>query len=182
MEIHEFGLNDILAVKSFSDRVIGKGYFSEKELEDSFYRSQAKNVMCSFVLTDGKEIFGLRLAYPPGLWIQGKGKKLSSHLWKIPQEEVAYFQTLFLSPEMQGQGWAPKLSEISIRALKKLGAKAIVTHAWKESPNHSSIRYLTKQGFKFIATYPEYWIDVDYTCILDGRPCRCTAEEMILYL
>lgn len=182
MEIREFSLKDILAVKTFSDQVIGRNYFTESELADSLQRSQAEGVMCSFVLTQGEKLLGLRLAYPPGRWIKGKGQRLSSHLWKIPQEEAAYFQTLFLAPEIQGQGWGPKLTAASLQALKKLGAKAVVTHAWKESPNNSSIRYLTKQGFKTIAAYPEYWIDVDYTCVLDGRPCRCTAEEMILYL
>lgn len=182
MEIREFTLKDIPAVKAFTDRCIGKNYYSEKELEESFHKSQFQGVMCSFVLVDAGQIFGLRLAYPPGLWTKGKGRKLRPDLWKVPSDKVAYFQSLFIDPKAQGQGWGPKLSAASISAFKKLGAEAIVTHAWKESPNNSSLRYLTKQGFKPIATHPEYWIDVDYECVLDGRPCRCTAEEMILYL
>ncbi len=182
MEIRELEFKDIPAVKSFTDVTIGKGYFSVAELEENFKKSIAGDVMCSFVLAEGEVIYGLRLAYPPGLWTKGKGKKLRSDLWKVPQDKAAYFQSLFLADSVQGQGWGPELSAASIAAFKKLHTEAIVTHAWKESPNNSSIRYLTKQGFESVATHPEYWIDVDYECVLDGKPCRCTAEEMILYL
>lgn len=182
MEIRELELKDIPAVKAFTDVAIGKGYFSVAELEENFKKSISGNVMCSFVLAEGEKIYGLRLAYPPGLWTKGKGKKLRSDLWKVAQDKAAYFQSLFLDDSVQGQGWGPKLSAASIAAFKKLHAEAIVTHAWKESPNNSSIRYLTKQGFESVATHPEYWVDVDYECVLDGKPCRCTAEEMILYL
>lgn len=182
MQIRELELKDIPAVKAFTDEAIGKNYFSASELEENFKKSISNGVMCSFVLAEGEKIFGLRLAYPPGLWTQGKGKKLRNDLWKVPQDKAAYFQSLFLATSAQGQGWGPKLSAASITAFKKLGAEAIVTHAWKESPNNSSIRYLTKQGFQSIATHPNYWIDVDYECVRDGKPCRCTAEEMILYL
>ncbi|WP_413291523.1 GNAT family N-acetyltransferase [Bdellovibrio sp. HCB337] len=182
MEIRELTLKDIPAVKAFTDQTIGKNYFSEKELEENFHKSVSQGIMCSFVLSEGAKIYGLRLAYPPGLWTKGKGKKLRSDLWQVPADKVAYFQSLFLASEAQGQGWGPKLSAASIAAFRKLGAEAIATHAWKESPNNSSMRYLTKQGFKSVATHPEYWIDVDYECVLDGKPCRCTAEEMILHL
>ncbi len=113
---------------------------------------------------------------------QGKGKKLRSDLWKVPSDKVGYFQSLFVSEKAQGEGWGPKLSDAALESFKQLGTLAVVTHAWKESPNNSSIRYLTKFGFESVATHPEYWIDVDYECVLDGKPCRCTAEEMIKYL
>jgi hypothetical protein len=77
--------------------------------------------------------------------------------------------------------WA-KLSDLSINIFRKLGAKGIITHCWKESPHNSSLRYLEKVGFKKIIEHPLYWIDVDYTCALDGKPCRCTAIEMELSL
>lgn len=182
MQIRELELNDIPKIKAFTDIVIGKNYFSIPELEENYKKSISNGVMCSFVLVEGEKIYGLRLAYPPGHWTKGKGGKLRSDLWKVPQEKTAYFQSLFLEESVQGQGWGPKLSAASIAAFKKLHAEAIVTHAWKESPNNSSILYLTQQGFQFVATHPEYWIDVDYECVRDGKPCRCTAEEMILYL
>ena len=183
MRIREFQLSDIQKVKEFTDIGIGKNYFSNDELKNCFEKSAEAGVMCSFVLVDShNQIKGLRLAYPPGSWSKGKGNKLRPDLWKTPIENVAYFQSLFLSDEAQGQGFGPKLSEAAIEALKKIGAKAVVTHAWKESPNNSSIRYLSRFGFERVATHVHYWIDVDYECSLDGKPCKCTAEEMIKYI
>lgn len=182
MRIRELTLADLPMVKIFTDINIGANYFSLPELEECHGRSTLDGVMCSFVLTNEmNDIKGFRLAYPPGNWSKGKGAKLRPELWNIPLERTAYFQSLFLAPDVQGGGWGPQLSAAAIAAFKKLGALGIVTHAWKESPNNSSIRYLLKQGFTSVATHPEYWVDVDYECVRDGKPCRCTAEEMILY-
>ena len=182
MHIRELKHSDIEKVKAFTDLSIGKNYFSAEELKQSFEKSSLNGIMCSFVLVDDLEnIHGLRLAYPPGKWEKGKGNGLSSHLWRVPREKVAYFQSLFLSDSAQGLGFGPKLSEAAISAFKELKAEAIVTHAWKESPNNSSVKYLTRFGFESVAVHPLYWNDIDYECSLDGKPCRCTAEEMILY-
>lgn len=183
MQIRKLEHRDLSAVKVFTDKTIGENYYTLEELESCYAKSISNNIMCSFVLVDDQDnIKGFRLAYPPGQWSKGKGSKLRSDLWKVPLDKTAYFQSLFLSDEVQGQGWGPQLSAAAIAAFRELGTQAIVTHAWKESPNNSSIRYLTKQGFTSVATHPEYWIDVDYVCVRDGNPCRCTAEEMILYL
>ncbi|WII70906.1 GNAT family N-acetyltransferase [Bdellovibrio sp. 22V] len=182
MHIRPLEKNDLAAIKVFTDHTIGRDYFSLQELEECFNKSVSQGIMCSFILENESGIQGFRLAYPPGAWSKGKGSKLRPDLWKVSLDKVAYFQSLFLANEAQGQGWGPRLSEAAIESFKKLGAQAIVTHAWKESPNNSSIRYLTKFGFESVATHPEYWIDVDYECVRDGKPCRCTAEEMIKYL
>lgn len=182
MHIRPLQISDLPEIKKFTDATIGENYFSENELQECFQKSQLNSVMYSFVLEDNKKMLGLRLAYPPGMWSKGKGAKLRPELWKVPQDKVGYFQSLFLSPEVRGSGWGPKLSETAIAKLKEIGTQAIVTHAWKESPNNSSLRYLTKFGFQEVATHPDYWVDVDYTCVLDGNPCHCTAVEMIKYL
>jgi ribosomal protein S18 acetylase RimI-like enzyme len=182
MIIRELVLTDLPNVQVFTDQVIGKNYFSLAELELNLAKSLSQGRVSSFVLADKNKIFGLRLAYPPGLWSKGKGAKLRPDLWKSSLTDTAYFQSLFLAPEVQGQGWGPRLSAASVAVFKSLNAQAIVTHAWKESPNNSSVRYLQKQGFLSVATHPDYWIDVDYECVRDGKPCRCTAEEMILYI
>lgn len=183
MQIRPLHLDDLAQIKTFTDATIGENYFTHAELKECYQKSLLNNVMYSFVLVDehGK-IFGLRLSYPPGAWSKGKGSKLHPELWNVPQDKAGYFQSLFISPEVQGGGWGPKLSEAAIVRLKEIGTQAIVTHAWQESPNNSSIRYLTKFGFKPVATHPNYWIDVDYVCTRDGKPCRCTAVEMVKYL
>lgn len=186
MKIRELTLKDLPAVKNFADQNIGLNYFSLAELTEGLKKSSSQGRVCSFVLVDEskapEQILGLRLTYAPGLWTQGKGAQLRPDLWRVPADKAAYFQSLFIAEEIQGQGWGPRLTAASLKVLKDLQTQAVITHAWKESPNNSSIRYLLKQGFQSIATHPLYWFSLDYECVLDGRPCRCTAEEMILYL
>jgi ribosomal protein S18 acetylase RimI-like enzyme len=162
MKIRPLQLNDLIQIKQFTDQMIGVNYFTSDELKEVFQKSTRAGVMCSFVLVEKEKIMGLRLAYAPGTWSKGKGSRLRPDLWRVALEDVAYFQSLFLAPEAQGKNWGPRMSEAAIAAFRTLGAKAVVTHAWKESPNNSSIRYLSKFGFESVATYPDYWIDVDY--------------------
>ena len=185
MFIKEFIKTDIENVKAFTDVAVGDGYYSIDELTRNQKKSIAKTgEFCSFVLIDPQDnsVNGLRLAYPPGNWDQGKGGQLRPELWPTKLEETAYFQSLFVSPKLQGQGWGPQLAKKSLQVFKKLGAKAVVAHCWKESPNNSSLRYLQNMGFKEIIEHPLYWINVNYVCTRDGYPCKCTAIEMHLSL
>ena len=184
MQIREFRKSDIQAVKAFTDTTVGAGYYSIAELTANQEKSiAASGEICSFVLiSDSGEVQGLRLAYPPGNWDHGKGSQLRPDLWPTALADTAYFQSLFVSPSLQGQGWGPKLSEESIKVFKKLKAKGIVSHCWKESPNNSSLRYLKNMGFIEIIEHPNYWVDVNYVCTRDGYPCHCTAIEMYLKL
>lgn len=174
---------DLPQVKVFADRAIGHDYYSASELEEIFRRSWSGSMMTSLVLEDDYgEILGIRITYPPGCWARGKGKGLSPELWQIPFEEIAYFQSLFIDPRIQGKGWGHRMSVRAIDILKKSGARAIVCHSWKESPHDSSGRYLRSLGFQVVATHPHYWKEIDYVCTRCGKPCLCTAEEMILRL
>ena len=181
MLIREFLASDIEEVKKFTDIAVGMGYYSVEELAENQKKSIASNgAICSFVLVDPADnsVHGLRLAYPPGNWEHGKGSHLRPDLWPTKIEETGYFQSLFVSNLLQGRGWGPKLAERSIQVFKSLGAKGIVAHCWKESPNNSSLKYLENIGFKTIIEHPNYWINVNYVCTRDGYPCRCTAIEM----
>lgn len=180
---------DLGRLKEFTDRAIGAGYYSENELEDIFAKSigrraDGKSEMCSLLLVgnsekNSPEIFGVRFSYPPGRWNKGKGSGLNPELWPHAIAETAYFQSLFLSDKVQGQGWGSKLSLASIEMLKKSGARGVVCHSWKESPFNSSSKYLQKIGFKGIAEHPLYWQHVEYNCTRCLKPpCQCTAVEM----
>ena len=185
MLVKEFLPSDIPLVKKFTDENVGTGYYTETELQEYQKQSISKEGKnCSFILYDEikKTVHGLRLAFPPGNWNHGKGSNLRSDLWPTVLDKTAYFQSLFVSSELQGQGWGPKLSQTSLEIFKKIGAEGVVAHCWKESPNNSSLRYLQNMGFKKIIEHPLYWINVDYVCSLDGKPCRCTAIEMHLSL
>lgn len=184
--------SDLPKLKAFTDQAIGEGYYSFAELEDIFKRSCVNGdttKMCSLLLkskpapkadpSTGDEIFGVRFTYPPGNWNHGKGRGLNPEKWPHALKDTAYFQSLFLSEKIQGKGWGSKLSEASIAVLKKIGAKGVVCHSWKESPGNSSSKYLLKMGFKPISEHPLYWSEVDYNCTRCLKPpCQCTAIEM----
>lgn len=183
MHIRPLEEKDLPLIKAFTDREIGDGYFSLEELKTAYSKSQKNGVMCSHVLEDeNKKIHGLRLTYAPGQWQQGKTQHLRPDLWPVDLDEAGYFQSLFLSEQARGKNLGPKMSKISLERLLQLGAKAVVTHAWKESPNNSSLNYLKKFGFVPVIEHPLFWKDVDYVCTRDGKPCMCTAVEMIKIL
>lgn len=186
--IREMTFSDLPAVQKFTDEAIGKDYYSMSELEEIFQKSISRDkfgtdTMCSLVLTDAKnQIFGIRLTYTPGKWSKGKGKGLSPELWPFDFSEMAYFQSLFIHPDLTGKGYGKEMSLKAISILKKIGTKAIVCHSWFDSPGDSSGKYLRSLGFKVVATHPLYWKDVDYVCTRCGKPCVCTAVEMLLEL
>ncbi|MGE0528064.1 MAG: GNAT family N-acetyltransferase [Bdellovibrionales bacterium] len=184
LRIRKLRETDLEALLEFTDREIGLGYFNGAELRIVYERSQSHGHMCSFVLVDRQSsIHGIRLSYPPGRWDAGKGLGLRPDLWPYPLQATAYFQSIFLTPEVQGLGWGGRLSREALAALKRTGAKGVVTHAWKESPHGSSTRYLSKLGFETLIEHPEYWRDVPYDCTRCLRPpCLCTAIEMYLDL
>lgn len=176
--------SDLEALREFTDLAIGKGYYSLSELEDVLERSRGVEAggspqICSLLLKSGEDIVGVRFTYAPGRWDHGKGRGLNPMKWPHGLRDTAYFQSLFLADEIRGRGWGRKLSEASIEILKKIGARGVVCHAWKESPFNSSLKYLEKMGFEKIAEHPLYWSHVNYDCTRCLRPpCRCTALEM----
>lgn len=174
--------SDIDSVKKFTDQAIGTNYYSVPELEDIYQKSLFNSTMCTLVLEIEGLIQGVRITYPPGKWSKGKGKGLSPALWPHEMDHTAYFQSLFIAPDLTGHGYGKQMSLKAIEILKDIGAQGIVCHSWKESPNDSSGRYLRSMGFTLVATHPLYWKEVDYVCTRCGNPCLCTAEEMYLDL
>lgn len=174
-------------IQFFTDKNIGNGYFSKSELQEilNITTSKHSHNFASFLLiNDNDEVKGIRLTYPPGAWHKlAKFKdKLSVEKWSCATNKAAYFQSLFVDPEIQNQGWGIKLSLQSIKILKELGAEAVVCHAWKESPQNSSQRYLEKLGFQKVHEHKNFWKNIDYTCPICSKPCLCTAVEMIKQL
>ena len=184
MKIVPFTEDYIEATKTFSDQFIGKNYYSPNDLRDVIKRSH-KDGKCSSVLlvNESNEVLGIRLSYPQNQWLDLKSdSEIFPERWKIQKNEMAYFQSIFLSDTIQGQGWGKKLSTYSMDILRDMGAKAIVCHSWKESPHNSSMRYLEKLGFEPIGEHKNFWTEVDYVCVRCGKPCLCTATEMVFYL
>lgn len=164
---------------AFTDLNIGTGYYRKKDVETLLARNQPINT--TFLLIDeAGQIRGVRVSFPPGKWIDLVGpERLFLSRWSNPSEKVGYFKSLFVDKRLQGQGWGPKLSEVSIQQMKKAGAEAVVVHSWQESPNNSSTRYLESIGFQSLGKHGKFWEKVDYECAgCNEKPCTCSADEM----
>ena len=181
MKIRNLLEDDLNAVKVFTDRWIGEGYYTLDQLQDIYQKSQAQKLNCSFVALDGNDIDAVRLTYAPGKWWQGT-KSISPALWDVRPSAVAYFKSLFVSDQYQGKGLGKILSQQSMDIVKQMGGMAIICHSWLESPNNSSQKYLEKMNFKEVKKWHNFWKEIDYSCTRCGRPCLCTASEMIHYL
>lgn len=163
----------------FSDKFIGENYYLREDL------LKFTDNKLSFLLIDSKseDVLGIRLSLPMGDWMDKENlKKIHPELWKIDSEKVGYFKTIFLSDKVRGLKFGQKLSERALEAFKQTGHKAVVCHSWNESPNDSSRRYLENLGFKSLVSISNFWKDIDYNCIRCGKPCVCSATEMICYL
>jgi hypothetical protein len=185
MFIKEFDTNDIPKVKEFTDLWIGRGYYQEDQLAEMLDWSRVGNLNCSFIAydnsTSNKKVIGVRLSFAPGEKWQNI-PQLSPELWQVPRSTVSYFKSLFVSDEYQGKGLGKLLSLKSLEVMKLLGGRAIICHSWLESPNNSSQKYLEKIDFKKVTFWPNFWKEIDYYCTRCGKPCVCTACEMIKYI
>ncbi len=176
---------DIPAVVALADRLVGDGYYSRASVTEMLARSTSGDVVCSHVaelLSQPPRLVGFRFSLPPGAWQHGRGQKISPELWPAPLADSGYFQTAFVDDAVRRQGLGSRMATAALDSLRRLGARGVVTHCWKESPGNSSFRYLSRLGFRPIVEIDNYWIDVDYTCVRDGYPCLCTAVEMYLSL
>jgi GNAT superfamily N-acetyltransferase len=181
--LRELKPSDFEAVMRFADANIGQDYFSQEKLENIFKATHKDGVTCSFVLEDDQGIQGVRLSYPPNQWIaRHPSQKIHPELWKTPLSQTGYFQSLFIAEKYQGKGWGQRLSMAAVENLKSLGAKAIVCHSWDESPKNSSRKYLDRFGFIAVISIPKFWYAIDYECTRCGKPCVCTATEMVYYI
>lgn len=182
VEIRVMTPQDVQSVAALADRLVGDDYYTPELVAQTMERSTYEGQVFSYVATLGGTLVAFRFVFPPGRWEHGRGDGLAPGRWKAPLEQTAYFQSCFVDHAVMGQGIGRALAHRALMDLQSLGARAVVAHSWKESPHGSSLRYLTRLGFEAVAEHPEYWVDVDYTCSLDGKPCHCTAIEVVLDL
>ncbi|WP_064791340.1 GNAT family N-acetyltransferase [Shewanella woodyi] len=170
---------DVIAL---GNKVHGDGYL-DLQLMQSLYKKGIKNeINANFVALLNNELVGFRLTYAPGNWQPDKW--CLPDAWGVEPDKVCYFKCNTVAKEHRGTGIGGKLLQASIAATKYQGAKAGISHLWKDSPNNSAVNYFTKAGGVLIKEYPNRWNDTkehpDYICILCGSECHCTACEMIL--
>lgn len=188
----EFKIIDLQAadapqVVAFADQYIGKGYYTLGEAQRIIQCSWQNGATCSIAAahqSSPNQLAAIRLCLPPQTWLGefDYGYHYPER-WGIEANVVAYFKSLFVDEKYRGQKLGPYLSSLAIDRLKTMGARALVTHAWQESPNNSSLRYLHNIGFKEIGLHKGFWSGVDYLCTgCWVKPCTCTAVEMLLNL
>lgn len=183
-EISPMTERDVEDIAALAELAIGKGYYAPEELREALTRSTADTGVFSFVARRSVDaaLLGFRITFPPGNWNTGRGSALHVDRWGASLDEAAYFQSCFVAPAHTGRGIGRALAERALDALATTGTAVVIAHSWKESPHRSSQRYLERLGFRPVAECPDYWIEVDYHCPRCGRPCRCTALEMVLKL
>ena len=170
--------DDAPALAALADRLVGKDYYTPAIALEYLAKATIEEEVCAWVAEAKGELVAFRFVCPPGRWEAGRGQGLSPERWSAPLAATAYFQSCFVDPQLMGHGVGRALALMAFQALRRLGARAVVTHSWKESPHDSSRRYLSRLGFSVVAEYPRYWSEIDYICPRDGQPCGCTALEM----
>ena len=174
--------DDAAAVSRVADSSAGSDYYSTGEVLATLARAQAPSgrALAYVAVAEGEGVVGFRFTLAPGTWSHGRGRGLSPQRWPAPIERTGYFLSCFINPAWTGRGIGQTLARQALEDLRVEGALAVVAHCWKESPHGSSMRYLERLGFEPVDEHPDYWIEVDYVCAVDGKPCRCTAVEMVL--
>jgi ribosomal protein S18 acetylase RimI-like enzyme len=182
LTVTSFTGQDLNRVKSLIDHASGENYLSLEELMQIQNLSSSGGLNPSLLAWVAGELVGVRLSYPPGVWINNV-KGLTPASWKVDGSRLGYFKSLFVAEQFRQQGVGKILSQTSLGLLAQLGARAVLCHSWLESPGNSSQLYLQGLGFEPIAQHARYWYDVDYQCVrCRPQKCLCTSVEMIKYL
>ena len=124
--------------------------------------------------------FALPLLQATGLLISGAALLFG----QVPSSSCCYFKCNTVDENFRGLGIGKKLLQLAIEAAKKQGAKAGISHLWKQSPNNSAVNYFTRCGGQHVASHAGKWNEESkqgYDCILCGFDCQCEAAEMIIY-
>ncbi len=180
--IKQLEKSDFGQVIALGNLVHGDGYLDEDSISVMLDRSCVGNVNVSYVMYDDLKLIGFRISYAPGQWPLDKW--CTPKEWPVPFEDIAYFKCNTIHPDYQGKGLGGTLLQTSIDALKKIGAKAGLSHIWMQSPGNASFKYFTKAGGILIKTHPNRWNSdptlPNYNCVLCGLNCHCDASEMML--
>ncbi|RLV61481.1 GNAT family N-acetyltransferase [Parashewanella curva] len=181
MIIRPLEKEDFNAVIKLGCKVHGAGYIDDKELSEIYLKGIKNGINPHFVAYKNNELVGFRLTYAAGQWQLDRW--CTSKKWPTSPDDVCYFKCNTVAEEARGEGLGGKLLDASIQAVKQQGAKAGVSHLWKQSPNNAAVKYFTKAGGELIKEHPNRWnweFNPDYDCALCRGECQCTACEMIL--
>lgn len=170
---------DVLAL---ANQVHGNNYLDLVKLSALYQRGIKHGINANFVALADSRVVGYRLSYAAGQWPLDEW--CSVKLWPVSADMMAYFKSVAVAPELQGQGLGSALLKASVSALQQQGALAGLAHIWRESPGNSAERYFSKAGAKLLKVHPDRWLHLSetagYICPLCGNRCHCNAAEMVL--
>lgn len=178
-ELTPADFDQIIALGNF---VHGDGYLNSDNIETWYKKGIYNNINAGYVAYDKDKLVGFRITYSIKQW--SIDNWCSPSLWRVPKSNVCYFKCNTVDENYRGYGIGSELLKLSVNAAKKQGAKAGVSHLWKQSPGNSAVKYFTKCGGELVKSHPDKWREDalnGYDCILCGHDCHCEAAEMIIY-
>ncbi|MBV2129899.1 GNAT family N-acetyltransferase [Arsukibacterium indicum] len=169
-------------VVTLANQVHGDNYLNITTLMEMYSRGIKDGINAGFVAVSDGKVVGYRLSYAAGQWPLDKWCSVS--LWPVAPQHMAYFKSVAVAPELQGQGLGSTLLKASVAALRQQGALAGLAHIWQQSPGNAAQRYFSKAGAELLKVHPDRWLHLsesaNYICPLCGNRCHCTAAEMAL--
>ena len=169
-------------VVSLANQVHGKNYLDLAKLAELHLQGIKHNINASYVALIDKQVVGYRLSFAAGQWPLDEW--CSVPLWPVPPPQMAYFKSVAVAPELQGQGLGTQLLQASIGSLQQQGATAGLAHIWQQSPGNAAQRYFSKAGASLLKVHADRWLHLSktagYLCPICGNRCHCTAAEMVL--
>ena len=139
-------------VINLGNLVHGEGYLDRSSLSMIVEKGSKNGINSSFVALESGKLLGFRLTYAAEQW--DIDKWCSPDEWSVPTEHVGYFKCNTVAEEARGKGLGGLLLQSSVAALKRQGARAGISHLWKQSPNNSAVRYFSKAGGILIKDHP----------------------------
>ncbi len=174
------------AAITLANQVHGDGYLTNETInhwvDKGITNVDNQEINSSFVALLNGKLIGFRITYAAKRW--SIDHWCSPQLWHIPAELCCYFKCNTVDENYRGLGVGKNLLTLAINATKRQGAKAGISHLWKQSPNNSAVAYFSHCGGELITTHQDRWLEDSkqgYCCVLCGYNCHCEAVEMIIH-
>jgi N-acetylglutamate synthase-like GNAT family acetyltransferase len=172
---------DFAAVIHLATQVHGEGYLDQVSMQAWYEKGLKNGINAGFVVYHEQHLVGFRITYAVQQWKIDQW--CSTELWPVAAEHVCYFKCNTVDENYRGHGIGGELLKRSIAAAKQQGARAGVSHLWKQSPGNSAVKYFTKCGGILIKNHPDRWHELSlagYECPICHNNCRCEAAEMMV--
>jgi len=172
---------DFAQVIALGTKVHGEGYIDDNNIKQWVNKGIKDNINASYVAYDGDKLVGFRITYATTQWQIDHW--CSPKLWQLPVEQVCYFKCNTVDENYRGYGVGSQLLKLSIMAAQQQGAKAGISHLWRQSPGNSAVKYFTKCGGKLIKDHRDRWHELSvqgYQCPVCEKLCHCVAAEMMI--